>query len=113
MDGLVKGSSAKFVSTVYLDDNGTLANVAGATIKLQIKKRDTDTDAQALLLKTGSITSAALSTMEVPITAAESLALGSYNEVVYEIIVKLADGSFIRSGVKKLQLLPQVLKTLF
>jgi hypothetical protein len=111
---LIRGESCKFFVTVYADaSRKILANISGATIKLIIKKRDTDTDANALINKNGTILSSTDATAEVLLLASESNAFAAYNELVFEIIVKLADGSFIRSGTEKLNLKPSVLKTLF
>jgi hypothetical protein len=109
---LIIGSTSKFVLHVYNDESESLADLTGATIMLVIKKRDTDTDAQALLSKAGVVTSLSAATAEVSITATESLLLKSYPEVVYELIVRLATGVYIRTGSNKLKTKPNVQKAI-
>jgi hypothetical protein len=113
MERLVKGSSAKFVGTVYLDNAKTiLASLIGATVKLYVKARATDTDANALFTVNGSVTSTQLATYEAAITAANTNSL-QYNKIFGEVVIKLNDGTFIRTGVVEIALDENVMKTLF
>lgn len=108
---IVKGNSVKF-SCVVKDNNGVVIDLTSATLKLVVKKNDSDLDSAALVNKNGSIITANAGTCEVVLTAAESNAL-PYDNVVYELIVKLADGSYIRTGSDRITLRANVLKTLF
>lgn len=110
---IVKGSSVKFSLTVYIDDAATtLANLTGATIKLMVKNRITDPDASALVDRTGVVTDAVNGLAEVVMLAADSMAL-NYFSLKMEIVVKLSDGSYIRTGPIDLHLIEAVKKTLF
>jgi hypothetical protein len=110
---LTKGNSLKFVCTVYTDaDNKVLADLTGALVKLIVKRRDTDLDSAALVNKAGAVTSIQNGTCEALLLASESNSL-FYNRVVWEIVVKLLDGTFIRTGAQPLDLETNVLKALF
>lgn len=114
---LVKGSSVKIVNTVYSNWTGDattslIANLTGATINMYVKKRDGDSDANALLTKSGNVTDAVNGVCEVVVAAGDTNNL-SYMNLVYEIVVKLSDGTYVRSGVNLFTLLPNVGKTLF
>ena len=114
----VRGSTIKIKSTVYLDKDAlTLANLTGSTIKTLLKADANDTDALALLTKTTGagivvVGDPALGICETTITAAESNII-TRATVFVEVIAKLSDGSFIRSGIDRLELSGNVVKTLF
>jgi hypothetical protein len=110
---LIKGNSAKIIGTVYLDsDMLSLAPLIGASVKVYVKRRATDLDADALINKAGAVTSTTLSTYEAVITAAETNAL-MYNKVFAEVVIKLNSGDYIRTGIIELVLAENVGKTLF
>lgn len=110
---IVKGSDCKFHGIAYMDDAKTiLANLVAAQVKLFVKAREKDTDAQALFTVAGIVTSTSESTFEATMPASITNSI-NYSKVVAEIVIKLADGSFIRSGVQELTLDQNVGKTLF
>jgi hypothetical protein len=114
---IIKGSSVILESTVYSYWSGSVsssitANLAGAIVKCYVKKRDGDSDANALLTINGTVTDTVNAICQVIITAAQTNGL-SYPNVVFEIVVKLADGSYLRTGVEQLIIKPNVGKTLF
>lgn len=114
---IVKGASVKLTSTVYSYWSGNsatsiLANLTGGTVKLYVKKRDGDSDADAILTKTGTITDAVNGVVDTLIAASDTNTL-SFQNMVCEIVAKDNLGSYIRSGVLPFTLLPNVGKTLF
>lgn len=111
---VIKGETLNIKSKVYLDvDQRLLANCTGSTSTMMVKAREGDSDASAIITKAGSISDGPNGEISFSFSAAETLALPSYHKVVFEIVVKLADGTFIRTGVDDLYLLSNVLKTLF
>lgn len=116
---IIRGRTAKIVSQFWLDkDNGIVADLTGATIKCLIKASPRDADADALITKqTGgsgiTITSASGGTCETVLLPTDTAIPASYNKVYFEVVAKLADGSLIGSGVDDIDVLGNVLKTLF
>lgn len=114
---IVKGTTGRINFTAYSYWSGnpatsTPANLTGSTTNAYFKNRDGDADAAAVLTKTGAISDAINGKGYIALTAAETVAL-SQSRLVYEIVTKLSDGSYTRTGVLVLNLLPNVGKTLF
>ena len=102
-----KGQTAKIESVVFTDDGLTTANLNGSSIRFMLKKNPADPDSQALLTKNiGSgidITNATGGICQVTLTAADTNNL-SYLSLYFEILVKLADGTYIRTGMHEIVL---------
>lgn len=114
---MIKGETKLIRGTVYSDWTGlvttsTLANLTGATTKGYLKNRDTDSDAVAVATINGVNIDAVNGEVGVTIPAATTNAL-SQQKLWFEMVTKLADGSYIRSGAQELVLKPNVGKTLF
>lgn len=115
---VVKGSGFSIEHTFYKKWTGDEttsepANLTGATIKTIVKIRASDPDSAALINKVGTITDAVNGKAITSYSGADTNGL-SYSTLYYESVAKLADGAtFVRGGVRKLTLLPNVLKTLF
>lgn len=113
---VIKGQTVKINSTVYTDQDKNLrANITGATVSVMLKKSYSDSDSAKLLEKTTIagvvITSGSDGTLQTVISAADLIAI-SYNKVYFEILVKMIDGSYIRSGVEEMEIRANVIKTL-
>jgi hypothetical protein len=113
---MIKGSSIQIIGTVYRDLAQTeVANLTGASITFVIKNDPRDTDAQALVTKTigagVTIVDAVNGSYSVDLTAANTNGL-SYSKLSYETVVKLSDNTYIRTGVKTIELGDNVLKNL-
>lgn len=112
---LIKGQTARIVSTVYTDEGLTVANLTGALVRFMVKKNPADPDGSALLTKnigTGvTVISAAEGTLECALTASETNGL-SYPSVYFEILVKLSNGTYIRSGIEELIFTKNLIQTL-
>lgn len=104
---VTKGQTAKIESTVFTDDGLTAANLTGASIQFMLKKNPADPDSQALLTKNvGSgitITNATAGICTVTLSAADTNGL-SYLSLYFEILVKLTDGTYIRTGMHEIVL---------
>jgi len=117
MRSIVKGASVTIQATVYLDQAKTIiANITGATIIFIAKRRADDLDTAVLFSKSvGSgitIILAAAGRCDVVLLASDTNALVQ-KQMYYEVVVRLADGvTFIRNGVKEIQLLGNVIKVL-
>jgi leucyl aminopeptidase (aminopeptidase T) len=114
---IVKGSSVKVVGTVYSDWTGTVAtstvaDLTGGTIKMFVKLRATDLDADALLTISGTVTNGPLGLCEVVVPASSTNTI-TYNDLFYEVVAKLAIGTYYRTGVLYFNLKPNVAKVLF
>ena len=109
---IVKGATARIRATVYTDDGITVANLTGATLTAIFKKNARDLDADALFTVVPAILNAGDGTIEGTIAASQTNDL-SYPVLYFELVAKLSDGSFIRSGVVEMALVPIALKTLF
>lgn len=114
---IIKGQSVSIISTVYSNWTGnpatsTIADITGSTIKMYVKVRETDLDAAAVLTLNGAVTDGPNGICTVPIAASDTNAL-SYTDIFYEIVVKLADGTYQRNGVQLFNLKPNLGKTLF
>jgi hypothetical protein len=117
---LVKGSDATVGGTVYILWTGvassstiaTPTQMTGATVKFYVKRSNNDLDAAAILTINGTVVSTTLATVQAVITAAQTNAL-TYQGLVCEMVTKLSDGTFQRSGSEPFNLLPNVGKTLF
>ena len=102
------GTSFRIASTIYLDDKITPANLTGALITTFLKKTLQDTDASALIKKdnaalTGvTVISAAGGTCETLIAAAETNKF-RHDKVFVEVLVKMADGNYIRSETDEIE----------
>jgi hypothetical protein len=112
---ITKGTSLTIQSTVYTDNLVTKANLTGATVTALFKKRFDDTDANALLTKsvgTGvTLSDPTVGRCDVALLASETNDL-SYGSIFFEILVKLASGQYIRSGIEEIVLEQNVVKTL-
>ena len=115
---VTRGATLKIRSSTYVDKTiGQMANLTGSTIKSMLKRNLSDSDADAIATKqTGSgvvvIGNAADGIHETTFTAAEINAI-SQNVVFFETVVKLASGEFIRSGIDRINVEGNVVKTLF
>lgn len=117
---VIKGSSCVIGGVVYTNWTGdsststlaTPAQMTGATVNLYVKQRETDSDANAVLTISGTVLDINAATIQAVITATQTNTL-SYQNMVYEIVVKLSDGTYHRSGVQPFILKPNVGKTLF
>lgn len=113
---VVKGSTVAIQSTVYADiDNTIPADITGADITVLVKKLASDPDSATLITKVVgggvTITSGPEGLCETILSALDMNNL-SYNSVFYEILVNLATGVYIRSGVEEIVLKPNLIKTL-
>lgn len=104
---LNKGQTAKIESVVFTDDGLTTANLTSASIQFMVKKNPADPDSQAVLTKSvGSgvvITNPTAGICQTTITASDTNNL-SYLSLYFEILVKLSDGTYIRTGMHELVL---------
>lgn len=118
MEQIIRGESKILSCVAYTDtDNLIPADITGSTIKFMLKATQNDPDSVAVITKTSGAGITGLipyanGAFEVALTAAELNTL-SYNIMFYEIIVKLATGTFIRTGIVPVQILGNVLKTLY
>lgn len=112
---VTKGQTAKIESTVFTDDGLTLANLTNASIQFMLKKNPSDPDSQALLTKNvGSgvtITNPTGGICQVTLTAADTNGL-SFMSLYFEILVKLTDGTYIRTGMHEIVLNKTLINTL-
>ena len=117
---VIKGSSVAVGGVVYTNWTGdssssTLATpgqMTAATINLYVKQRETDSDANAVFTKSGTVLDINAATVQASVLASDTNIL-SYQNLVFELVVKLSDGTYHRSGVQPLNLKPNVGKTLF
>jgi hypothetical protein len=114
---IVKGSSVDILATVYSYWTGdastsVIANLTGSTINAYFKNRPGDSDANAVFTKGGVVTDPTNGICKVTIAAADTNTL-SQPKLYYEIVIKMADGTYIRTGVQDIILDPNVGKTLF
>ena len=117
---VIKGSSIAVGGTVYTYWTGdastsvlaTSVQMTGATVNLYVKQRETDSDANAILTKSGSVLDLNAATVQASVLASDTNIL-SYQNMVCELVVKLSDGTYHRSGVVPFVLKPNVGKTLF
>lgn len=114
---IVKGQTFEISLTVYSVWTGdlstsTVTNLTAATIKCYVKKRDGDPDSAAILTINGALVDAINGLAKINFTAADTNSL-SYANLVMEVVTKLADGTFIRTGVEPFDIKPNVGKTLF
>jgi len=107
---IVRGSSVKIESTVYVDEGVTPANLTLAYITFIVKKRSLDSDASALYTKvigSGlSVVSETAGTINVFLTPTDTNYSDSF--LFWELIVTLSDGTVIRNGVNKFRLVGNV-----
>lgn len=112
---LLKGQTSKIQSTVYTDNGLSSANLTGASIQYMFKKNPSDLDSVALLTKNiGSgvtIISASDGTVECLLTAADTNTM-SYPSIFFEILVKLSNGNYIRSGIEEIVFTKTLIQTL-
>ena len=108
---MIKGSSFKVIANVYLDRSRSLANVAGSTVQLIVKKSFNDSDALALFSVNGVVSDASTGEVQAGLTATQTNTI-KYPMIYWEIVVKLLDGSVIRSGVSKEPVESNVLKAI-
>lgn len=114
---IVKGSSFDVQLTIWSTWTGdaatsTLANLTGATGNVYFKQRPTDSDASALFTKAVSLVDPVNGTAKATVLAADTNER-SQQKIVFEGVIKMADGTYIRTGVEDLVILPNVGKTLF
>lgn len=114
---IIKGQTAEIRCTVYSFWSGqpatsTLANLTGATINAYFKNRDGDADVDALFTIAGVNVDAANGLCKIVIPASSTNGLNN-TKIVFEVVVKLSNGEYIRNGVQDLILQPNVGKTLF
>lgn len=112
---LTKGQTAKIESVVFTDDGLTAANLTGSAIRFMMKKNPADPDSAAVLTKnigTGVIiTNATAGICQVTLTAADTNSL-SYLSLYFEILVKLSDGTYIRTGMHEIVFNKTIIQTL-
>ena len=116
---IIRGNTTPLISVCYLDSWGNqIADVTGATIKAVFKKNPKDSGADVIIptKRVGSgVTIIAPGTngvVQTLLTATETNAI-SQNKIFFELVVKLADGTFIRNGIEEIEVTGNVLKTLF
>lgn len=107
-----KGTSFRIHSVIYQDEL-TLANLVGATATAMLKKDATDPDASAVASYTigSGIQDAGNSILVTTIPASATNNL-SFQKLFFEILVKLADGTFIRSETDEINLKRNIVNTL-
>ena len=114
---IIKGESFSIDAVVYDKWTGetstsTLANLTGATVKAYFKVLVSDSDAAALLTKTGTITDVLNGGASVQVLASDTINW-TYAQVWYQVVAKLADGTFRFGQSTRLDVKPSVLKSLF
>ena len=110
MDEVVRGSSVKIDSTIYIDEGITIANLTLANIVFIAKQRSLDSDTNALFTKTiGSgivVVSESAGTITTYLTPQDT---NYTNDLIFwELVVTLSDGTVIRNGVNKFRLVGNV-----
>jgi hypothetical protein len=108
-----KGKSFRIVSTIYTDDGIVLADLDGCDAKALLKKDETDRDSQAVATFTlvSGMTVMPESKIETVVPASVTNDL-SYPVLYFEILVKLADGNYIRSDTDEIQIKRNIINTL-
>lgn len=114
---VVKGSTFQIEATVYSYWGGTVetsqpADLTGADVRCMVKRRVTDTDADAIIDRAAEITEPAAGKCIVQFNAADTNDL-SYAKLYYDIVAKLSDSTVIRIEASVLQLVSNVRKTLY
>jgi hypothetical protein len=108
MSTIVRGQTVNIKSTVYLDqDNNLLADLTGAELKGILKADPRESDLNALAVITGSIYLPGMAVFNIQAVQTNNI---NQNIVYFESIVKLANGSVIRSGITSLTITGNVLK---
>lgn len=110
MTEIVRASSVKIASTIYVDEGITPANLAMAYITFIVKKRSLDADTNALYTKTIgsgiSIVDSSIGTINTFLTAVDT---NYQDDILYwELVVTLSDGTVVRNGVNKFRLVGNV-----
>lgn len=108
---VVRGRTLIVESTVFID-RPTVADLTGATIKAMFKASQRDADGDAIFVKDATITDAAAGLCRSVLSAAETLTI-TQNKIYFEVVAKLADGTFISGGIEELEVSGNLLKTLF
>lgn len=111
-----KGTSFRMTSVVYTDSENLIpANLTGATITAMLKKNLLDNDTKALFSKsigTGvTVLSEPDGTLETEILATDTNNI-SYQVVFFEVLVKLANGNYIRSDTEEIVLEKNIVNVL-
>lgn len=114
----IRGNTLQIRSKCWLDkDSSIIADLAGATFTSILKRNPRDKDSDAILTKTlgAGVTVVAPASGGIFLTvftAAETNVLVQ-NKIYFEGVVKLADGSFLRTGIQEINIEGNVLSTLF
>jgi hypothetical protein len=108
-----KGKSFRIVSTIYTDDGVVLADLVGCDARAMLKKDNTDRDSQALATYSlvSGMTVMPESKIETVIPASVTNNL-SFPILYFEILVKLADGNYIRSDTDEIHIKRNIINTL-
>jgi hypothetical protein len=115
---IVKGNDCTLEGPMYFDWTGqpetsTLATLSDTSIvKLFAKLRTGDSDASAVFILDGVVSSVAESKVTVVIPAAITNIL-SYTRLYYELVVKLDDGTYLHPGAGDMFIEPNVGHELF
>lgn len=112
---IIKGEDFEIYATVYQEWTGDaatsqVANCAGASVSCMLKNRPDDADASAVLNLNGSVVNAPNGRVKVPVTAAQTNALGQA-KLYGEILVKLS-GNVYRRAKFELNMEGNVIKVL-
>jgi hypothetical protein len=112
---ITKGQTTILESVVYTNNGLATADLTSSSVSFMVKKNVADLDAEALITKTiGSgvtITDAVNGVLQVTLTASDTNDL-SYQSLFFEILVKLSNGTYIRTGTEEIVLVRNLIKTL-
>lgn len=117
MKTIIAGRDVIINATVYTDlDNLIAANLTGAAVRVQFKFRPKDRDDKAVLtLNIGSgvtVISPTAGTVQIKLSAVQA-ALFTEPLIYFEVVSKLADSTYISSGVEAIEVKENLIKTLF
>jgi hypothetical protein len=112
---ITKGQTTILESVVYTNNGLATANLTSASVSFMVKKNVADLDAEALITKSvGSgivITDAVNGVLQITLNASDTNDL-SYQSLFFEILVKLSNGTYIRTGMEELIINRNLIKTL-
>ena len=111
------GTTFRIVSTVWLDNKITLANITGSVVTVFFKRGLQDGDASAVIKKDNALIGGV--TFITPLAGKlETLILASdtnrlmNNKLYVEVLVKMADGNYIRSETDEVEFERNIINTL-